>query len=260
MFEGINLTYETDPSLIKWKNWMGINGIGTYQLCCGGESGDWYRPHQECKMRYLSSPFCAVCIEATIERIHSLVSPVASIAPNASTIDLSNPVTFEMQLIEPIPNSLNVTWSLNSNLFQSNVSSVSISSQDLLNGSNILQATVFDNSTLLKVDNHQTLHFRTTLWNINTNNLSIDEVVQNSMKIELFPNPTQDVLNFNMTTELQEDYTVSILDLSGKQLITKNFDSLENSSQIDLVELSSGAYIINFKFKNGTFSSEFIKE
>ena len=259
--EGINMTQETDPSLVKWKNWMGINDIGIYQHCCGGESEDWYRPHQECKMRYLSSPFCSVCIEGTIERIHSLVSSVASIAPNASSIDLSNPVTFELELIEPIPNSLNVEWSLNGIIFQTDTNSITISSDDLLSGSNTLQVTVIDNSTLLKVDNHETVHFRTILWNIDNENLSTNIVVNNSLKIELYPNPTQDVLNFNLTTELQENYTVSIIDLSGKQLITKDFNHLDEYPQISLNELPSGVYLINFSFGNRTFvTSKIVKK
>ena len=36
--ERVNMTKETNPLLVKWKNWMNINGIGIYQHCCGGNS------------------------------------------------------------------------------------------------------------------------------------------------------------------------------------------------------------------------------
>lgn len=253
--EAVNLTQETDPNLVKWKNWVGINDIGIYQHCCGGASENWYRPHQECKMRYLNSPFCSVCIEATIEKIHYLTSPIASFQPDIGALDLPNPVIFELELIEPIPNSLEVEWTLNGNIIQNNVNLISISSDDLLTSGNILQATVIDNSTLLKIDNHETVHFSTVSWNIDKENLSIDEVLKQALKIELFPNPTHDVLHFNLTTELQQNYVVSIVDLSGKQQIKKSFDLLNKSPQISLSELSAGVYLINFSFENGTFVS-----
>lgn len=64
-----------------------------------------------------------------------------------------------------------------------------------------------------------------------------------------------------MTTELQENYTVSIVDASGKQQIIKCFDFLEKSPQISLSELSSGIYVVNFSFANGTFvSRKIVKE
>ena len=259
--EEANMTQETNPNLVKWKNWLGTNNIGIYNHCCGGASADWYRPHQQCKMRYINSPFCAVCIEATIEQIHSLVSPIASYGPAASTINLIDPVAFHVQLIEPIPNSLNVVWSLNGNIIHTNVSSATLSPADLVTSNTILQVTVVDNSTLLKIDNHETIHFTTILWNINKENLSIDEVSENSFKIEIFPNPAQDVLNFNITSALKKSYTISILDLSGKKLLTENFTSLENQPQMSLAQILSGMYVINFRFEDGTIvSSTLVKE
>ena len=34
----VNMTQVTDPALVKWKNWIGDNGIVIYQHCCGGNS------------------------------------------------------------------------------------------------------------------------------------------------------------------------------------------------------------------------------
>ena len=79
--EGINMTQETNASQVKWKNWVNQNGIGIYQHCCQDNSAMWYRPHQDCKMRFLGRPFCSVCAQGTVETIHSLVSPIISYTP-----------------------------------------------------------------------------------------------------------------------------------------------------------------------------------
>jgi len=250
--ESINMTQETDPSLVTWKNWMGTNNVGIYQHCCGGNASNWYKPHEKCKMQFLESPFCAICMEGTIEKIHALTSPVIAFTPeNTGMIDLSNPMNFKVNLIESIPNSLDIEWTLNGDLIEHNTSSVFISPRHLLVGSNALQVTIKDTSPLLKIDNHETIHIETILWNINTTSSSVDDISENYLKIELFPNPTQDILYFNLTTQLKEDYTVTISDVSGKQIFTKNIHYLELHPQVKLSPLRAGIYFINFSFENG---------
>lgn len=64
--EGINMTQETNPSTVRWANWNNSNGVGVYQHCCSGNSASWYRPHQNCKMRYLgtrSVPFALKALQ-----------------------------------------------------------------------------------------------------------------------------------------------------------------------------------------------------
>jgi hypothetical protein len=260
--EYINMTQETNPTNLKWKNWIDTNSVGIYQHCCDGKSENWYRPHQNCKMRYLGKPFCSVCIEGTIEKIHSLTSAVDFFSPsNTEVVAFSDPMPFEVDLIETIPNVLGVEWKLNGTVIHKNVNAVVISSDDLSTGINKLQATVKDTSSFLKVDNHETIHFTAILWEINKSNLSIDDISERSFKIKLFPNPTQDVLYINLTNKLQENYTVSINDISGKQMIYKNISYLDTKPQISLSELPSGIYLVNFSTQNGlTVSSKIIKE
>jgi hypothetical protein len=260
--EHINMTQETNPKDVKWKNWIDTNKIAIYKHCCGGKSENWYRPHQNCKMRYLGQPFCSVCIEATIEKIHSLTSAVDSFSPsNTGVVSFSDPMTFLVDLIEIIPNTLGIQWKLNGSVIHENVNSVVISSDDLSVGTNKLQATIKDISSFLKVENHETIHFETILWSINKTNLSIDEISENSFNIELFPNPTQEILYFNLTNKLEENYAVSINDISGKQMIYKNISYLDPKPQISLSELPAGIYVVHFSMENGlTVSSKIIKK
>ncbi|WP_309642148.1 M64 family metallopeptidase [Flavobacterium sp.] len=80
--EKINMTQQSDPLLIKWKNWVGTNGIGIQNYCCGGNSNLWFKPtSNSCKMEQLNLPYCSVCKEGIIEKIHSLVNPIVSYTP-----------------------------------------------------------------------------------------------------------------------------------------------------------------------------------
>lgn len=61
--EYANMTAEKDPEKVKWKRFIGKNGIGVYEYDNGGDG--WYRPHQNCKMRFLGKQYayCEVCKE-----------------------------------------------------------------------------------------------------------------------------------------------------------------------------------------------------
>jgi len=250
--EGINMTQETDPAKVKWTNWMNINGTGIYTYGTSGTAANWNRPHQNCKMRYLDKPFCAVCTEGTIEQIHAITSSIDSYSPsNTGTIDLSTPINFEINTINPIPNTLAISWSLNGNIINSEYFSISISKEDLVSGNNQLIATVQDTSELLKIDNHETLHFSTTTWNINSSTLNIEDIATNSFEIKLFPNPTKDILYFDVKN-IKENYSVFINDITGKQLLQKKINNLDEVENINISTLSSGLYLINFVFENGT--------
>lgn len=61
--EYANMTAESDPEKVKWKRFIGKNGVGVYEYDNGGDG--WYRPHENCKMRFLGKQyaFCEVCKE-----------------------------------------------------------------------------------------------------------------------------------------------------------------------------------------------------
>lgn len=165
--EQVNMSQQTNPDLVTWTNWYGDNGIGIYQHCCGGNSSSWYRPHQNCKMRYLGSPFCSVCIEATIEKIHDLTSPIYNYYPSENSVSQNSlPQSFNVELISPINNTLNTFWDLNGVTIATNIDSVLLYSSNFLDGLNTLTFSVHDNSDLLRVNNHEELHTYSISWTI----------------------------------------------------------------------------------------------
>lgn len=69
--ETYNLTQTSNANDIRWKNFLNQNGIGIY---AHEESPTWYRPHQNCKMRFLGRDFCMVCSNELRKRIEILTA------------------------------------------------------------------------------------------------------------------------------------------------------------------------------------------
>lgn len=61
--EYANMTAESDPEKVRWSRFIGKNGVGVYEYDNGGDG--WYRPHENCKMRFLGKQYeyCEVCKE-----------------------------------------------------------------------------------------------------------------------------------------------------------------------------------------------------
>ncbi|RZM05420.1 MAG: peptidase M64, partial [Pedobacter sp.] len=149
-----NMTQNTNPATVKWRNWYGINSIGIYPYGSSGNPAAWFRPHQLCKMQYLNYPFCAVCRERFIDRIHQLVNMIDTYTPATTSFSLTNsaPVNFAVAHVETLPSTITVRWYLNgsSTPFATGVNSVSIPYANFVVGNNTVRAEVTDNTTLSK--------------------------------------------------------------------------------------------------------------
>lgn len=69
-------------------------------------------------------------------------------------------------------------------------------------------------------------------------NLGLNESTNNT-KFNIYPNPTNDILNIQ--TNFTDDYTVKIIDISGRILIQ---NALDKSSEIDISSLGKGTYMV----------------
>jgi len=250
--EAINMTQETNSSIVKWKNWIPNNGVGIYKYAPTGNASNWHRPHQNCKMRYLGVPFCSVCKEGMVEKIHSLVPPINSYTPVSNTINNPTfPIDFELNLIHPIPNTLESIWTLNTVKFANNVDAISLLETDLNTGINTLTFAVTDATNLLRVDNHESFHVSTVTWSIDNSSLGIDDITSeaNDFNISLYPNPTNDVITIKAENTLNTDLKVDLISLEGKKVKTVIISNYE-TQQIDISYLSQGIYIANFYANN----------
>jgi hypothetical protein len=209
-------------------------------------------------MRYLGVPFCSVCKEGIVEKIHSLISPIDAYTPNNTTLDTPTfPLDFQLDLIIPNPNTLESEWTLNAVSFASNVDAVSVLETDLVEGTNTLTTVVHDNTPFLRVDNHESVHIYTVTWTINYSSLGINDIESelNNFTVSLHPNPTNSILNVKFESNLSATLKLEIMSLEGKKVMSASLSNYENTP-IDISHLSQGVYITNFYSANTLITSK----
>jgi len=257
-----NMTSVSNPNDVRWKNWVGSNGIDVYQHCCDGNSANWYKPNTECLMQSLNRELCSVCAEGTLETIHSFTNLIDSYSPdNNDYLDATSELNFNAELLTPIPNSLNVEWKLNETLLTETSSNIFLDPNQLINGDNELLVTVTDESSFLRVDNYELVEFASVIWNIDGNTTSIKEITSQNTSLRLFPNPVEDVFMFKFESEIDQDYAISISDSKGQVISTRKFDSSELEGEFDLSRKVPGIYFLRIQFENGIeFTKKLVKK
>ncbi|KAA1247213.1 LamG-like jellyroll fold domain-containing protein [Aquimarina sp. RZ0] len=76
-------------------------------------------------------------------------------------------------------------------------------------------------------------------------------------KIDVYPNPTRETVNFNLENHMGESISYSIISLTGQQLINDVFQKSHKSEEtIDLRNLRDGVYFINFRTPDGIHISK----
>jgi len=162
-----NRTAETNPALVKWKNWLGINEVGIYPIGIEG----WQRPHQNCKMQFLGAPFCGVCSEAITDRIHQLVNMVDVYTPASSSFSVvtKSAQSFSVSPLYSIPSTMTVNWYLNGVLMPAaiNQTSISVPFVSWSTGNNTVKAEVVDNTNFSKLYLPASGYVNSITWTVN---------------------------------------------------------------------------------------------
>jgi hypothetical protein len=260
-----NMTAQSNPALVKWKNWVGLNDVGVYPYV-GGPG--WYRPVQgsRCKMEVLGVPFCSVCVEAFIERIHTLINPIDKVTPAAAAAPLSiegSEYGFKLNLIAPIPNTLKVTWKLDGNVIGNNVDTVTINGAMLSITNHTLVATVIDTSLLSKADNHVTIHTYNVQWNLSrVTGISNPELFKANLQV--FPNPAVHDIQVKYELEKKANVSVELITVDGKRI-----SRYEKKGQLpgrytytldaNKMHISPGMYFVVFSLNGNRLTKEVIK-
>jgi len=259
-----NKTQQNNPSLVKWKNWLGESNVGIYQHCCGGQSASWYKPHNNCKMRVLFAPLCPVCSEAIVEKIHDLADPLVSFTPESAVNSTQQFLDFRLNLIRPEPNTLKTEWKLNGNILAKNTDSIRIDQTVLPDGNYSLTAVITDTTSLVRTDGHASLHFSTVNWNF-TRLFTGTRVMAaaNRISLSLFPNPTDEFLNLSLELTNPENFSLELLSVDGKKirrladeiLIAGNFER-----RFSLEKLPAGEYLLLFRIGNSVQTKRIVKQ
>lgn len=266
--EKINMTQASDETLIKWRNWLTEpNSVGIVPYCCGGNSNLWNKPTtNSCKMEQLNLPYCSVCKEGIIEKIHSLINPILSYTPeNTATINTSeNLIAFQLtELMRPVPNTLHIKWQLDAVISDTNSETFQVNPIALTDGLHSLTASVVDETPLLRVDNHATAHISTVTWTINKSSLGIQtNAVKTKIAYTLYPNPTNDILNLAFDLDQPASVSIDIVNLDGKivqQLAEKKLASGKFEENLVLENLARATYIAVVKINGVAFNQTFVK-
>ncbi|CAA7390070.1 T9SS type A sorting domain-containing protein [Chryseobacterium fistulae] len=257
--ESPNKTKTSSPTSIRWRNWLNTDNISIYPYT---ESPTWFRPHQNCEMRYLNRQFCSVCTEAIIERIHSLISPVDSYMPaNDTVLEGYSDITFTVNEVLPIPNTLINTWVLNGNVLEATENTITITPQELNMGDNTLAFSVNDNTPLVRVNNHSAVHFTNVAWTLVKNERITTKVNVKERRFVIYPNPVNNELYIEGKEDFSNNISVTLYDAVGR-LIPIKFELKDTRKiQIGLKTLPAGVYTLNLLEDSGVIiSHKIIKE
>jgi len=252
-----NQTRTSNPERVKWKNWIGKDKVGVYPY---EEDNTWYRPHQNCLMRYLGKRYCDVCREALVEEIHKKVKPIIGYAPDNKKSVYANveddSITFSLELLKPKPNSLYVSWKLDGKVFEDEHEdslTIQFDSLETPTKLHLLTASVEDRSKYLLVDNHSSIHVSTITWRFkreaDTN--AIEVVSSSKDDITLSSIPFTDHLTVRVAEDGQT-FTAQLCDLSGRVVVARD---AVTEAVLPTATLPDGVYVLRLLRKGEMFYS-----
>jgi hypothetical protein len=241
--EGPNMSNNNNPATIRWKNWHGENDIGIFQHCCGGNSNLWYRPHNNCEMRFLNNSFCSVCAQQIVEVIHDLTNPILDYFPQKKNLyDTILPILLGAETLSPAPNTLKKTWFINDHFVANGTDSLPIHEELLAPGLNHILFQVEDTSALLRVDNHELKHINTLTWEITRTSTSTKLITSQEYSIKISPNPTNSHIIISLQNDIIKPLIIQIFDVTGIKILDHTLPYENNS--IPLESFGAGNYII----------------
>ncbi len=255
-----NMTKQTDPGLVKWKNWMGVSGVGIYS-----HSGDasWKKPHQNCKMGVLNVPFCKVCSETFVERFHLFVQPLSGFEPTDTEFNIDPEVeqdlNFSLVLTPPDPNTLKITWQKDEAGIAKNTESVTIASSGF-ETSTLIRATVSDTTALTRAESHTINHLYVVEWEVTKSVVVTGSEVSTKARtynLSVYPNPAEGALKFSYQLSKPGHVRVSLLNGNGQTLVTlveaaQQNGAYEHTFERNKLNIPKGVYTIQFNFGKTT--------
>jgi len=76
----------------------------------------------------------------------------------------------------------------------------------------------------------------------------INQVIDHSvLDLEVFPNPSLDVVNIRINNSTIDQLVISIFDLQGKEIYKVEYATFRNMINIDVSDLVAGTYVLYFK-------------
>ena len=258
-FERANMTRQKDRSKIKWRNWLEYRDVDIYPH---QEDPKWVRPHQNCKMRFLDRGFCPVCAEAIVKRVHNLINPVDSFYPDSNQIAVEegDSVTFVVDLLTPVPNTLKTIWNVNGQDKKRNDMAFVLRTDTTIRDTIAIVVSIADTTMLVRDSAHRESHTFAIPWLVRQDFVSGRSELEISTGIRSFPNPATSHITVQIdpgTVGLQYPAKVEIIDLNG--LVQLNAQMWQNPYRLAIAKLPKGIYLIRMSASAKMFLGAFVK-
>ncbi len=88
----------------------------------------------------------------------------------------------------------------------------------------------------------------------------INELVSTALTFQLYPNPASKILTINERSSCYSKILINILDINGKEIISKSLDKKEGSFEIDVSSLSTGIYFLELNASKARGVQRFMKD
>jgi hypothetical protein len=277
LMEKPNLTTIKDPTKVKWKNWLNVDGIGIFPIGEASPYNKWFVPHGNCKMKNASDglPYCAVCQEAIVDKIFQILPPVDTFSYTVK----EDMVAFSLGLLQPSPNTIAVAWKLNNQLLDvASADKMDLSLDDLNEGTNDVLLEVLDTTAFYRKDERyrQVIHWEiikagenlsiessdTLIWPTPPAAITATEETKEP-EIQIYPNPiTGDKINFEIQLHSPSNVEITIINTLGQIVRTDNVSTdtdMKANIVFDANLFSSGLYFVRVSTRYRQLSSAFIK-
>ena len=110
-------------------------------------------------------------------------------------------------------------------------------------------------------------------WNVSTigyyqyeeSAIGVEEVLGrgNAWQALVYPNPASDVLHIQYELPSQEEVTIALFDVQGKQVVYKTLgkqNAGEHLEKFDIAHLPAGNYVCRISSANGAISKQVVKQ
>lgn len=252
--ERANMTRESDPDQVKWKNWLDYQEVGIFSH---GENPVWFRPHQNCKMRVLNPDFCPVCREALVKQIHQLTYPVIHFEPEMEGITLSDDsIIFRVELLQPDPYSLSTRWTLDLSPVATG-NELTLYQHEVGEQIRSIDLTIVDTTHFVRDPLHEQEYTYFLNWLIRSETTANRQSPFQTM-VSIYPNPAVQELHILLPNHSDHGLvTMELLDLNGRSLLrTLLRDRIQS---IPLASYAPGSYLLRLYDGSGMMASRILK-
>lgn len=86
--------------------------------------------------------------------------------------------------------------------------------------------------------------------------LGVSEI-ENTISMNVYPNPAKDQVSVSFDAE-NIDYTINLIDITGRTIITRNYSSLNGKQNIELPleNIETGNYMLTLRSENGVVNKQ----